>query len=200
MTLSFGKGRRVKNRIFVCFVLILSATFREQPVRKGFSVHGVGLGWSDERIEALVGTELPESDCPKGDAHFHQYEGGLWVRFDKLSYEAELLSGLSLEFDGQLLVQEGDRTEDITKPPITVIPLEGGGRLVARPVIESYFVDEEPEFGWKSIPTKGFDRVFRVAYRYESDDGTATDAYDMELSILALGERVERVQLRGMGH
>lgn len=194
----------MKNLLAFSLVLLLSAvvstTFRAQPARKGFSVHGVGLGWADERVEALLGGELPESDCPKGGAHFHHYEGGLWVLFDSLSYKAEVLAGSSLEFDGQLVVQQGDLVKDITEPPISVIPLEDGGRLVARPVPEGYFAAEAPKYSWKWIPTKGSDRVFRVAYRYQAEDGTMTDAYDVELSILALGDRVERVQLRGMGH
>ena len=194
----------MKNRLVICLLLLLSAvvssTLRAQPTRSGFSVHGVGLGWNDEKVEALVGGELKESDCPEDGAHFNHYEGGLWVLFDKMSYQAEMLSGSYLEFDGQVVVQQGDLVKDITEPPISEIPLEGGGRLVARPVPVGYFAAEAPKYSWEWIPTKGSDRVFRVAYRYQAEDGTMTDAYDVELSIFALGEQVERVQLRGMGH
>jgi hypothetical protein len=195
----------VRNRlVVVLFILILSAvvssTFREQPVRKGFSVHGVGLGWSDERVEALVGRELPESVCPEKGSHFHQYDGGLGVFFDDLRFKAEGLSGQSLEYDGQVIVQRGDLTEDITEPPIAVIPMENGGRLVAQPVYEGYFNEEAPEFGWKSVPMKGLDQAFRVAYRYEPVGGGTTDTYSFEISILAFDGVVKKVQLRGTGH
>ncbi|MCA9777046.1 MAG: hypothetical protein KC800_10030 [Candidatus Eremiobacteraeota bacterium] len=193
----------MKKSLVICVILLLSAvlasTFRAQPARKGFSVQGVGLGWTDEQVEALVGRETPSSDCPLDGSHFHHYQGGLGVLFDKLDFEAEVLCGSSIEFDGEVLVQQGDLVENITAPPVEVIMLENGGRLVARPVSE-YFFDEAPEFGWKYVPMKGLDEAFRVAYRYESDDGSVTDAYDLEVSILAFDGVVEKVQLRSLGH
>ena len=194
----------MKKSLVVCVILLLSAvlssTFRAQPARKGFSVEGVGLGWTDEQVEALVGRETPNSNCPLDGSHFHHYEGGLGVLFDKLNFKAEVLCGSSLEFDGEVMIQQGDLVENITQPPVAVIPLENGGRLVAQPVPERYFSDEAPEFDWKSVPMKGLDEAFRVAYLYESDDGSVTDAYDLEVSILALDGVVEKIQVRSLGH
>lgn len=185
--------------MILLFSAVLSSSFRAQPARKGFSVQGVGLGWTDEEVEALVGRETPNSDCPLDGSHFHHYEGGLGVLFDKLNFKAEILCGSSLEFEGKVMVQQGDLVENITEPPVPVVVLDNGGCLVARPVSE-YFFDETPEFGWKFVPMKGLDQAYRVAYRYESDDGSATDAYALEVSILAFNGIVEKVQVRSVGH
>lgn len=193
----------MKKNLFICLILLVAASvsprYGEPPSQRGFSIHGVGLGWPDERVERLAGPELPGSDCPDHGSHLHRYSDGLLVRFNDLSFTAEAVYGHQLELDGKVLVQEGDPIETIAGPPLEVLPLNGQARLVARPGPVSYF-DEEPKFGWKPVLTKGLDQGFRVSYRYESDDGTMTDAYDFDLVILAHRGRVQKVSLQWMGH
>ncbi len=195
--------RVMKKNLLVCFVLLALAgllpRLQAQPEQKGFSIQGVGLGWSDERVEALAGPEQPDSECPESGAHHHRYHDGLRVVFDELSFRAETVAGDRLELDGNVLLQAGDPEAAVTEPFLREIPLQNGARLVARPVSEGRF-DEHPQFGWKPMLTKGLDRVFRVSYRYESKDGSMTDAYDFDLSIYARGGLIHWFTLHWLGH
>lgn len=195
----------MNKNLVICLILLVAASlstrFREPPAQHGFSIHGVALGWPDERVERLVGKELAGSICPQGGAHQHFYEDGLYAVLDDTGFLVRGLSGNRLELDGQVILQAGDSVQTVTEPFLTEIPLplENGARLVARPIPDGYF-DENPEFGWHPTLAKGYDQAFRVGYRYQSDDGTMTDCFDFDLHILAYGGRVKGVTLHWMGH
>lgn len=203
LTHGFAYRRGVKKNLWICVILLVVASFclrsRQQPAQEGFTIDGVGLGWPDERVEALVGRELPNSDCGEQQAHLHHYAEGLTVLFNDTTFRAECISGRRLELDGRIVLQQGDPVEAVTGPFVSMIPLEGGGRLVARPAPVSFF-EAETEFGWKPILTRGLDEGFHVVYRYEDDDGAYTDAFDFDIEIFARRGRVQAVSLRWMGH
>jgi len=74
------------------------------PVR----VDGVQLGMEDEVVQARLGRELPDSDCPPQGNHRHRYREGTEVYFNKVDFTAEAI--------------EGARFNRAKRPPLRWVP------------------------------------------------------------------------------
>jgi hypothetical protein len=184
------------------FTSLAWSHFRKQvePAQVGYSIQGVGLHWSDEDIESLLGPELPLSTCPAEGSHGHYYEGSVYVVLSTPRFVADSIYGNQLECDGNVILAAGDSTSRVKLVMPDKIELDSTSRLTGKPRSGYFLTQPTPMVQWVPSRAKGTDQSCTISYSYESDGPGITDGHDFAITVWAYEGKITRLSLEWMGH
>lgn len=160
------------------------------PVR----VDGVQLGMEDEVVQARLGRELPDSDCPPQGNHRHRYREGTEVYFNKVDFTAEAIEGALLEVYSPSqgwtpLIRAGDRADTIVFPSrLHLRERSAWLNCLLRSAFQPGEATTTAVGPW-------------VSYQYASEGRESSDSFDFDILVTRdPSARVARVQVVWQGH